>query len=222
MAMLFENIILTKYGQSLANKIQQVADKLDVPADWITMIMNTESGITHDIENGIGCVGFVQFCPNKSGSTIKTIGNQTLNVQDLKTKISPVDQLDWVYSYFAPYANKLTSFYDMYLFNFYPYAVGKPDDYIIGSQISMAAAKQIAAQNKALDVSGNGYITLKDYKKFVDKKIAAAGMNPSAVTQMGTATKILKAGKNHWIILAATGLILAVGTYLYVNRNKLF
>lgn len=70
-----------------------------------------------------------------------------------------IEQLDYVRRYFSPWKNKIKSLTDCYLVVFYPSAVGKSDNYILGDTI--ARQELIAEQNAGLDTDKNKAITKK-------------------------------------------------------------
>ncbi len=176
-------------------KLQNISALLGVNPDWIMALMNSETGGSFNPqivnkqaastngydENGkiikpsgvpdstnsfersrYRATGLIQFMP----STAKHLGTTNQQLYNL----SNVDQLDYVYHYFQPVAGKLKNYADLYLYAFYPYAVGKPDDYIIGSEKGMDFARRIVQENP-LDVNKDGVLTVGEFKKFIDKRI---------------------------------------------------
>ena len=214
--LLFIDKIPSQYRQSFSDKVVEISDKLDIDPNWLMVVFKVETGnFDWKIENSIGCVGLIQFCPDVSRGAIKTIGGKTLVLQDLK-KMSPIKQLDWVYEYFKPYKDKINSFYDLYLFNFYPYAVGKPDSYVIGSERSMSYANTVAKQNKILDINGDGYISISDYKKFIDKKVLETGIDPKG----GFYRDLKKRTKRNWIPITILSTMLIGLIYIRYAKPK--
>ncbi len=83
--------------------------------------------------------------------------------------MSRVEQLDYVYKYFKPYAGKIKSIYDLYLVTFFPLAIGKPDDWVFEAKnISRSA---IAKGNPSFDLNKDGKITIAEFKEAINKKI---------------------------------------------------
>ena len=217
MALINEDKIPESYRAPFIAKLNDISKKLEIDPNWLMIVFQTESGFNPTIVNGIGCTGLTQFCPDKAGSGVKTIGKTKLVLSDLKSKISPVQQLDYIYEYFKPYQNKIKSFYDLYLYNFYPYAAGKPDSYAIGSEHGIDSAKTIAKQNKILDMNGDGLITLSDYKKFIDNKIKNSGLKNTVVNAAVYAKKTVK---DHWIISTGFVVIMGIGAFMII-RSKM-
>ncbi len=181
--------------QPFVEKLKNISADLQIKPDWLMALMNSETGGTFNpqIVNRQGAsvkgydehgkviksagtpdskndferaryraTGLIQFMP----STAKYLGTST---QELFKK-NNVQQLDYVHKYFLPVKGKIKGFEDLYLYAFYPYAVGKPDDYIIGSERSMNFAKQIVRENP-LDVNKDGVLSVGEFKQFLYKRI---------------------------------------------------
>ena len=83
--LLFIDKIPSQYRQSFSDKVVEISDKLDIDPNWLMVVFKVETGnFDWKIENSIGCVGLIQFCPDVSRGAIKTIGGKTLVLQDLK------------------------------------------------------------------------------------------------------------------------------------------
>jgi hypothetical protein len=111
-------------------KVRQVAAAIGANEDDLLKIMFIESAGTLNPakDNGIGCVGLIQFCPDRGQKIIKTIGGKKYNISDL-AKMDRIRQMDVVQEYFNALGfkgNKPLSLTTMYLSTFYPVAVGKP------------------------------------------------------------------------------------------------
>lgn len=125
---------------TFAEKVKQISSWLSIEPNWLMMVMYLESGISPSIKNQTGgATGLIQFMPN----TAIGLGTST----EALSKMNHVDQLDYVYKYFYPYRNKIKSGYDLYMVTFYPYALNKADDYIIGSERGESYARLVATQN---------------------------------------------------------------------------
>lgn len=176
-------------------KLTEISADLQVQPDWIMAVMNSETGgtfnpqivnkqnsgtpgydgdgkpvksagvpdSTNDFERSkYRATGLIQFMPK----TAKYLGTST---QEL-FKMNNVQQLDYVRKYFLPAKGKIKSFEDVYQYTFYPLSVGKPDDYIIGSERGLDYAKKLVAQNP-LDFNHDGHITVAEFRQFIYKKI---------------------------------------------------
>jgi hypothetical protein len=193
-ALLFIDRIEEKYRDAFSEKVRSIAEFIGLPdPNHLMLVMDNESGlnskavnkqkneITGYDENGklikpkgtldasdpfvrakYRATGLIQFMP----ATAKSLGTSTQALYNM----TPVEQLDYVQKYFAPNKGKLKNFQDLYLFAFYQAALGEKDDYRIGLEKGDAFAKKVATQNKGLDVDGDGYITVGDFKSFINKK----------------------------------------------------
>ena len=172
-------------------KLVKVAMDLQIQPDWIMAVMNSETGgtfspqivnkqkanvpgydgdgnlvksvgdndSTNDFErSAYRATGLIEFMPK----TAKNLGTST---QEL-FKMNNVQQLDYVYKYFLPAKGRMKSFEDVYQFTFYPLSVGKPDDYIIGSEKGLDYAKKLVQQNP-LDFNHDGHITVAEFRQFI-------------------------------------------------------
>jgi hypothetical protein len=196
---LFEDRI--KFNKdAFLKKLTDISADLQVQPDWIMVLMNSETGGTFNPqivnkqassvkgydENGkvfkpagtpdstndyerarYRATGLIQFMP----ATAKHLGttNQALY------KLNNVQQLDYVHKYFLPVKGKIKGFEDLYLYAFYPYAVGKPDTYIIGSEKGDNYAKEIVKENP-LDVNKDGVLSVSEFKTFLYKRIPAEAL----------------------------------------------
>jgi hypothetical protein len=148
--------------------IDQLSFKLNIPKSWLLTVFNIESGNNPKAINPISkAIGLIQFMP----ATAKGLGTTTSLLYNM-----PYDeQLDYVYKYFYPYRNKLKTVTDVYLTVFYPYAVGKPLNYIIGSERGQAWAVKVRNQNPAF--SKKEVIYKSDIADYVKKKYRNLGGN---------------------------------------------
>jgi hypothetical protein len=186
---------ITSNADAFIQKLVSISTKLGIEPNWLMSVINSETGgrFSPDTVNKQGkmvagydengkvvkakgeadhadsyqrakyrATGLIQFMP-RTAKGLKTT-TQALY------KMSNVDQLDYVYKYFLPAKGKLKSFEDLYLYTFYPLAIGKGDSYIIGSEKGLAYAKELVKQNP-LDFDHDGYLSVKEFKQFIYKKI---------------------------------------------------
>jgi len=156
MKSIIQNSIKENKEQFL-NKLQGIAIKLSVSPDWLLAIMFHESGMDSRIQNSIGATGLIQFMP----ATIKGLGTDSASL----VSMSNVEQLDYVYKYYKPYAGRFKSAYDLFAYSFMPIAVGKPDDWVFETR--KLPASLIAKQNKIFDLNKDGKITIAEYKAYL-------------------------------------------------------
>lgn len=142
-------------------KFKEVSSKLGISPVWLYYIIQKESGWNPQAVNvNGGATGLIQFMP----ATAKGLGTSTAQLLLMDVN----GQLDYVYKYLAPFKSRLNNISDLYLSVFYPYAAGKSDSYIIGSEKSMNYAKLVAKQNNPKwDLDKNSVLTKGEFKKAV-------------------------------------------------------
>jgi len=80
-------------GQQLLNneifkkKLDEISKEIGIDKNSIIKLMNHESGLNPSIRNNIGCVGLIQFCPDKSRGNVKTISGVQYNLNDLQNNL---------------------------------------------------------------------------------------------------------------------------------------
>ena len=158
--MWYEDFVKTNKDIFL-QKVKEISSLLGINPNWLMFVMRWESSLNPAAVNPIsGATGLIQFLPY----TAKSLGTSTTALKNM----SNIDQLDYVYKYYAPYRGKIKSLYDCYLVVFFPAALGKPDSWIL--QTSSTTPGIIAAQNPALDLNKDGKITVGEFKQYIDKK----------------------------------------------------
>lgn len=161
--MVYENLITENRIQFLA-KLAEISAKLKVVPDWLMVVFKIESGVNHRAINPVsGATGLIQFMP----STAAGLGTSTLALRNM----SNVQQLDFVYRYFAPYAGRITSIQDLYTVTFFPRALGQPDSYVL--RTDTIGAGTIAAQNRAYDLNRDNQITAGELRAAIAARIPA-------------------------------------------------
>lgn len=215
MGLVYEEKFPASQRATIAGKIRDVARRLDIDPNHIMIVFNSESAgkMTTGVTNSIGCIGLIQFCPDKGGGTTKTIQGVVYNLSDIG-RMSYIEQIELCYKYWYPFRDKISDLYDLYLATFYPYAMDKPDSYKYGSQVSDAMARKIASQNPSIS-NGSTYITNKQFRAYIDNKIKKAGVSGSDYLRTTR-----KYAKRNWVWILGVGILTGVGTYYYLNRNK--
>jgi hypothetical protein len=144
-----------KVSPEFIASVKWIADALEMPEDGVNMLMACmawESGRTFSpsVKNaaGSGATGLIQFMP----STAKTLGT-TVNAL---AKMSDIDQLNYVYKYFAGYKGRLKNLGDVYMAILWPGGVGKLDSYVLWDKDTRPTTYR---QNSGLDVNKDGVIT---------------------------------------------------------------
>lgn len=152
-----------KSNPGFREKVRSVAKAIGANENDLMKIMFVESAGTLNpgVRNGIGCVGLIQFCPDSSGGSTKTIGGKKYLLSDLQ-KMDRIRQMDVVQEYFNALGyrgNKPLSLTTMYLSTFYPVAVGKPGNFIIGSEAKNPNYQfTVAIQNPGIAADSTRYI----------------------------------------------------------------
>lgn len=145
-------------------RIRWIADTLGVHPDYLMACMAWESGETFraDIKNaaGSGATGLIQFMP----TTARVLGT---TVQEL-ARMTPEDQLNYVYKYFRPYAGRLNNLGDVYMAILWPKGVGKDDSYVL---FDRAKTPTTFRQNAGLDVNKDGKVTRAECLVKINQKL---------------------------------------------------
>ena len=138
---------LSAKGQELLNnpifkeKIEQISREIGISEDSIIKLMKHESGLDSSVKNSIGCVGLIQFCPDSGGGSTKTINGKTYNLTELQNNLEL--QLDAIKEFWSK--GERDGPEDLYIYNFFPVAAGKSDDYVL--QTRELSAEKVARAN---------------------------------------------------------------------------
>jgi hypothetical protein len=152
----------------VAQKVEEIASFLGVKSSDIYVIIGAETGGTFDssiVNRQSGATGLIQFMPK----TAIALGTTTNALKSM----NPVEQLEYVKKYYAPYRGRIKNVYDLYTVTFFPAALGKSDSYVF--ETSRTSAQTISLQNPAIsNAAGKNRgtpLTLQDFKIYVTKKI---------------------------------------------------
>ena len=140
---------ISEKGQKLLDnplfqdKLDEISNAIDIDKKYIIKLMNHESGLDPKITNSIGCVGLIQFCPG--GGSTKMVNGQPHSLGDLRNDLGL--QMDAIKDFWVKGYNngKIKSPEDLYIYNFFPVAAGKSDDFIL--QSNGLSAKTVADAN---------------------------------------------------------------------------
>jgi len=170
------NNIPTNEREAFSNKLITIANKIGIPANWLMAVLFLESGLNPKAYNTTGgASGINQLMP----ATANELG---INLEVYRTQTA-TQQLDGVYAYFY-YWRRLWKHFktwqDLYLLNFYPVALGKGDNYVIGVK-----GNSTYDWNSAFDVNNDGKITIADFKNFTAKALVRRTGNPNILTALG-------------------------------------
>jgi hypothetical protein len=165
-------------GQELLNnatfkeKLKQISSEIGISESSIIKLMKHESGLDSSVKNSIGCVGLIQFCPDGKGGSSKTINGKTYNLSDLQNNLE--QQLDAIKEFWSKGRRdgKIKNAKDLYVYNFFPVAAGKSDDYVL--QTKGLSAEKIARANpvfnKTLGRPINTPLTVGDLSDYYEMK----------------------------------------------------
>ena len=147
--------------EAFLNKVVSISNQLGINPNWLMFVMYWESGLNPAIRNKYsGATGLIQFMP----ATATALGISVSAIVNM----SNVEQLDYVYKYYRPYAGHMNNLYDVYLVTFFPAALGKADNWVL--QTSSLSPRIIAEQNPAIDLNKDKQITVGEFKRYVDLK----------------------------------------------------
>ncbi len=155
---------------ALYPKFREITKKLDINPSFLYYVIQKESGWNPQAVNPTGgATGLIQFMP----ATAKGLGISTAQLLTMDTN----KQMDYVYKYLLPFKSRLKNISDVYLSVFYPYAAGKPDSYVIGSEKGNSYAKLVAKQNNPKwDLNKNAVLTKGEFKKSVKNDAKKLGI----------------------------------------------
>lgn len=162
-------------GQELLNnpifkkKLKEISNAIHIDENSIIKLMKHESGLDPQIKNSIGCVGLIQFCP--SGGTTKNVNGKTYTLEELRNNLEI--QMDAIKNFWVTAYNngKITQPSDLYIYNFFPIAAGKNDDFVL--QTNELSAQKIANSNpifnRVLGRPKSTPLTVGDLKNYYEK-----------------------------------------------------
>jgi hypothetical protein len=159
-------------GQKLLNdpifkkKLKEISNAIKIDENSIIKLMKHESGLDPSIKNSIGCVGLIQFCPG--GGRTKTVNGKTYTIEELGGNLEA--QMDAIKDFwYKGYQNgRIKNAADLYLYNFFPVAAGKSDDFVLQAK-GLSAEKVAKANpgfNKKLGKPVSSPLTVGDMKKY--------------------------------------------------------
>jgi hypothetical protein len=157
-------------SSAFRQKVIAIARRLEMDPNHLMAIIAFETGRTFDPSEtnraGSGATGLIQFMP----ATARALGTSTAAL----SRMSAIDQLDYVEAYLAPYAGRMKDLPSAYMAVLYPRAVDKAPGYVLFRKGSKAYKL-----NRGLDLNGNGQVT----KAEASAKVAALieeGLRPGS------------------------------------------
>jgi hypothetical protein len=126
-------------------KLKEISSEIGISENSILKLMKHESGLDSSVKNSIGCVGLIQFCPDSKGGSSKTINGKSYNLSELQRNLEL--QLKAIKEFWSAgkREGKIKTAKDLYVYNFFPVAAGKSDDYVL--QTKGLSAEKIARAN---------------------------------------------------------------------------
>lgn len=162
-----------KVSSQFRRRVFALCARLRMNPDFLMACMAWETGETFSpsIVNraGSGATGLIQFMP----TTARGLGTSTAAL----ARMSDVQQLDYVESYFRPWRGRLVSLSDHYMAILWPKAIGRPESHALWSR---ARNPVTFRQNSGIDINRDGVITKAEAAKKVNAKLIK-GMSPALV-----------------------------------------
>ena len=164
-------------GQQLLNnpifkeKLKEISSEIGISENSILKLMKHESGLDSSVKNSIGCVGLIQFCPDRRGGSSKTINGKTYSLNELQNNLEL--QLEAIKEFWSKGKRdgKIKNAKDLYVYNFFPVAAGKSDDYVLQAK-GLSAQKVARANpvfNRTLGRPVNTPLTVGDLTDYYQK-----------------------------------------------------
>lgn len=141
-----------------------LCDRLGINPDHLMACIAWESGETFSpsVVNRAGsdATGLIQFMP----ATARGLGTTTQQL----ARMTAVQQLDFVESYFRPYRGRLHTLPDMYMAILWPAAISRPESAALWTAAERPTTYR---QNAGLDVNRDGVITKAEAASKVQAKL---------------------------------------------------
>jgi len=143
------------FNKEESDSISNLCNILNIKEEYLYKVMFKECSFNHQAINkkskAVGLIGFLPSTASYLGTTTEEIYNMT-----------KLQQLQYVYKYLQPICKKykLSTYKDVYLAIFYPRALGKQDDYVLGKNKS-----KTVLWNSPFDTNNDGTITVGEFKQ---------------------------------------------------------
>jgi hypothetical protein len=130
---------------SFKEYLKDISREIGISENSIVKLMKHESGLNPEVKNSIGCVGLIQFCPDTRGGSTKTINGKVYNLNELQDDLEL--QLEAIKEFWSKGKRdgKIKNAKDLYVYNFFPAAAGKSDNYVL--QTKGLSAEKVARAN---------------------------------------------------------------------------
>lgn len=137
-----------------------MSKRLQLQPFWVLKTMFHESALNPKAQNSIGAAGLIQF----KSETAVSLGTSTSAL----LKMSGTEQLPYIEKFWMPIAGQANSYADLRLYNLFPAAFQRSNDFILES--AQLPANVVAARNPMFDTNGDMKITVKEFKDVVSNE----------------------------------------------------
>lgn len=150
--------------------LKEISERINIDQKFIIKMMNHESKMDPNVMNSIGCVGLIQFC-NDGTKGIKEINGVRYSLNDLRYNLPLQMKAIGEFWGVGARSGKIKTPEDLYIYNFFPIAAGKPDNFVLQSKKQSAelVAKSNPKFNDALGRPRSTPLTVGDCKLFYRK-----------------------------------------------------
>ena len=153
--------------------LESLSKKSGINKDWVNRLIHIESGGDPSAHNPHGSAsGIVQMID----ATAKAMGTSAEELRHMTAS----EQLPFAFKYWNQYKDKIKQPSDLYIANMYPAALGKSDDYAIGTDQQSRA--KLAKLNPAIDVDKDQQITVGEIRRWFDPSYKSK-MTPPGLPQ---------------------------------------
>lgn len=155
------------HGQEFVNAVYAIESRYKLPKGSLFSIFQAESGMNPAARNrSSGAVGLIQFMPSTLANNAAYGGLSPAQVQAM----SALQQLNLVDAFYRSWYNRgkrPRSPEEVYLLTFYPAAVGRPNNFVLGSEVSTQRAFAVGQANRGFDVDNDGVISIANFKQYL-------------------------------------------------------
>lgn len=163
MRLAFQDTVPQSERLPFLNAVFDVAKRLSINPNWLMGVMYHESKLNPRAVNSLsGATGLIQFMP----ATARGLGT---NIETIRG-MNRVEQMELVYKYLKPYKPYLNSYGDVYRAVFYPNLNGKFAGTLTAPK-GAALPDVVYRYNKAVDMNGDGVITVGDIDEWAMKLV---------------------------------------------------
>lgn len=157
---------------SFKSKLTEISSAIGIDESSIIKLMQHESGLNPSVKNSIGCVGLIQFCPDNKNGTTKTINGKKYSLEDIRTNLDIQMQAIKEFWMAGNKSGKIKTPADLYIFNFWPVAAGKSNDYVLQTNglSAQTVAKANPVFNRTLGKPVDTPLTVGDLNKYYQIK----------------------------------------------------